>query len=965
MKKKTKRMLAYLLALSMILGNFAGTGKSQAATGEVEVQEGDVEGGPATGGSVSGGSAEPTVTPTVTPTAIPTATPTAIPTATPVIQTAITVSVTMNGWIYGDAAIDPSVVIKDDKNNEITDQYLPDMVSYTYYTDSECTKQTTAVNGAVADGKMPKNAGTYYVKVAVSAKENYLEGSGIAEFTISKRIAKIEWSKKEFIYTGETQSVTATVGNAVENDKFDFKYDGNEKIEVGTYKAKVTDLGNANYQLPQNGATVSWEIKYLETEDVSVSGTKGKNDWYTSDVQLVPAKGYYISSDKKSWEESLSVEGQGEHIIGYYLKQKDTSFITDEKSMTIKIDSEKPTGTIKIGEWMFQSLIKNSESKYKYFLKNSVDVSIDGDDSGSGIEKVEYKKVAKGSDYDEKNGWGEGENFTVKANEVTTIYAKITDNAGNETIISSDGIVVYTDSVLKTEKINCTKTSGDDVKADVSLNGNTIAAIKNGDQVLKTDDYTVENGKITLKNSYLSELEAGTYTLTISYNPCGEKYIVGTSQGQVPVESKLTLTVSKAGRKITVDASKLSKVYDGFTVDKPTVKTVSGQALGEFEVEYRRKGTENYVKDAPSEVGDYEVKVTVKADKDYGEGVATAMFSISPASMGVTATGSDGEYDGTAHGIQVSVSKPVKDYVVYYGTTLQDLQNKKTSPIQYTEAGTYTIYYQVVAANYMDFTASATVIIRDRKIQQMPSYTTKSTYTAVGQTVNFKVDVQKSSEVSLEYQWYCDGQRISGSTAELSVKVLKKGRHEYTCDVLYKASGKQIKDAGKWSIIGYDTKVTVLYKKTAYIKKIFGNAGAVSKISLSKKNKKKITVNAKKGTIKVKQYCKNVKMILTMDNGQVITVVISTSYPMPKLKAKKGALKSYVEGKYRTFYMKVSNVKGASKVRFQYSRKKNKGYKGTKMKKFLVKKGSVYYIRAVAYYGKIRSPYSKTMKIKG
>lgn len=469
--------------------------------------------------------------------------------------------------------------------------------------------------------------------------------------------------------------------------------------------------------------------------------------------------------------------------------------------------------------------------------------------------------------------------------------------------------------------------------------------------------------------------DVGSYTITVEYDPDkNPNYRITANNGNFIIDdhmweytgdkNKITATCSwkecKESESVALEV--LDKKYDGASYNGATVQgKITSATLGAITYEGVEGTTYSESIQPPVNVGKYRAKIQLEGKAV----IAYALFEILPIEMEVSAQGETCEYDGAAHGIQVSVSKPVRDYVIYYGTTLQDLQNKKTSPVQYTEVGTYTIYYQVVAANYTDFTASATVIIRERKIQQMPSYTTKSTYTAVGQTVNFKVDVQKSSEVSLEYQWYCDGQRISGSTAELSVKVLKKGRHEYTCDVLYKASGKQIKDAGKWSIIGYDTKVTVLYKKTAYIKKIFGNAGAVSKISLFKKNKKKITVNAKKGTIKVKQYCKNVKMILTMDNGQVITVVISTSYPMPKLKAKKGALKSYVEGKYRTFYMKVSNVKGASKVRFQYSRKKNKGYKGTKMKKFLVKKGSVYYIRAVAYYGKIRSPYSKAVKIKG
>ena len=982
MKKKTKRILSYLLVLSLIFGNFMGTGRIQAEAETTE--EGSGEEGETT--TPGGGATEPG-TPGAVATATPSPTPTASPSPTPTPKD-ITVTVSLDGWTYGNTdAHTPSIRVMDSDNNEIADG----KITYTYYTNETCNKMTTTENGAERKGKVPKNAGNYWVKAEVAGNDSYNAGSGIAAFTISKRTVTLTWGQKKLIYNGELRTITANVGNLVGEDKVELQYEGNTGTEPKSYTAMVTSLSNENYKLPEDGTNkIEWSINYLDSREIQITeeGTKGKDDWYTSEEVTLKASGYKFSFSKdkiptngSDWQDSLKVTGPGSHIIDYYLKQDSTDYITDKQGKTIKIDSKSPTGQIQIGDATWSE--KSEDEGFKHFYKGKQTVTITAKDGNneSGVKQIEYcVSETKVTTLDNlpfikttnTNGNdNEKTTFTIEPAKKGYIYARITDNAGNQTIISSDSIVVYQDSKIEGDNssISYTKTSDHDVAIPVSLNGNTIASIKNGEATLTADtNYTVEKGKIIFKSSYLSNLEAGEYTLKVFYHPCGETFTAD-SKGEAPAESTITLTVSKAGRSIKIDASKLSKEYDGIAVGKPEfmVTSASGTAIEvkTYTVEYRKAGTDNFVKTPPTDAGDYEVKVTVPADGDYNEASETGTFTISLANMKVTANASDCEYDGVGHGIQVSVSKPVKDYVIYYGASLQDLQNKKTSAIQYTDIGTYTVYYQVVAANYKDYTASATVSIRNRQIQQVPLYTEKNTYVVVGQTSHFKVDVQNNGGVNLEYQWYRNGQRISGSTAELFVKVSQKGRQEYTCDVLYKNSGKLIKNAGRWTVIGYETKLNVLYKKTASIKAAFGNEGTISKISVSKKNKKKVTVNAKKGTVKCKKYCKNVKLTMTMDNGQTLTVGVYTVYPAPKLKAKKGSLKSYVEGKYRTFYLKVSNVKGAGKVKLQYSSKKNKGFKVTKMKKLLVKKGAVYYIRAVAYYGKVRSPYSKVVKIKG
>lgn len=74
-----------------------------------------------------------------------------------------------------------------------------------------------------------------------------------------------------------------------------------------------------------------------------------------------------------------------------------------------------------------------------------------------------------------------------------------------------------------------------------------------------------------------------------------------------------------------------------------------------------------------------------------------------------TATGYDDLYDGNNHGISVSVSIPASGATVKYGTA-NGTYDLAESP-QYTDAGTYTVYYQVTADDYNTLTGSAQVKI--------------------------------------------------------------------------------------------------------------------------------------------------------------------------------------------------------------------------------------------------------------
>ena len=553
-------------------------------------------------------------------------------------------SVKFNGWEYGQSENIPDVTLLSGEN-DITSLLNNDSnITYEYYTDADCvTKTTKEKDGASENGGIPKNAGTYYVRATVAGNKNYATGSATATFTINKRTAEFTWGNTEFIYTGTEHSIEATVKNAISGDQFTLVYTDNKKTEAGNYTAKVTDLGNPNYELPETEkAQIGWKITYLAEGSASVSGTKGNHDWYVrSPVSLVPEDGYEISTDKSTWSNSLEYSGQGEHSVTYYLKDAN-GHITDKKTATFKIDTEAPTGEIKIGTNTFSS--SPNTVTYGYWFRDNAAVDITGADSTSGIASIEYQKVKADESYN-ANGtwvtWDAANKLSLTESGKYVIYARITDNAGNQTVINSDGVVVFKDSVVVDSSIDYTRTTKTSVDAEVMLNGNTVASVKNGETTLTAGkDYTVSADKITFSGDYLDTLAVGSYTMTVAYNLQGVTEYKG---GDKPADSQITVNVKRRTANIKI-TSVLDKEYDR----QPADLAYTTNSNANVKVEYNVNGT--WQTEAPTHAGTYEVKVSVPENGDFTAASDTKTYTIKPREVVISGiVANEKVYDGTAN----------------------------------------------------------------------------------------------------------------------------------------------------------------------------------------------------------------------------------------------------------------------------------------------------------------------------
>ncbi len=113
----------------------------------------------------------------------------------------ITPVVEIENWNYGETAKTPSVTAASNPGSGA--------VTYKYYTDEACTKETTSDQGAAEIGGVPSYGGDYWVKATVEETANYNSGTGTKGFKINATAVKVtglKFGSKE--YDGNT---TATL----------------------------------------------------------------------------------------------------------------------------------------------------------------------------------------------------------------------------------------------------------------------------------------------------------------------------------------------------------------------------------------------------------------------------------------------------------------------------------------------------------------------------------------------------------------------------------------------------------------------------------------------------------------------------------------------------------------------------------------------------------------------------------
>ncbi len=275
------------------------------------------------------------------------------------------------------------------------------------------------------------------------------------------------------------------------------------------------------------------------------------------------------------------------------------------------VDGTAPTGEISIGTNRWNEFLNTIT--FGLFFKETQSVTITADDNLSGIKEIAYylanEEMSKEQlDALQSTDWTVDDEFNINPENKYIIYAKITDNAGNVTYLSTNGIVLFKDTEITTGEYEYTLTSKTDIVTNIKPGNNTVKEIdlcEPGGNAGDSIDFTINaNGYIVLDGddieSVAKDYYAGDYTVAITYNALGETYVDGTSKGDKITDTVITLTVKRFKiEKPAADSTVFT--YNGseqtYTVAECEYYTVSGNKrtnAGEQNVTVALKDTNTY-----------------------------------------------------------------------------------------------------------------------------------------------------------------------------------------------------------------------------------------------------------------------------------------------------------------------------------------------------------------------------------
>lgn len=223
----------------------------------------------------------------------------------------------------------------------------------------------------------------------------------------------------------------------------------------------------------------------------------------------------------------------------------------------------------------------------------------------------------------------------------------------------------------------------------------TLKVEVNGTELTKNTDYTA-----TYENNINARAASANDAPTIKL----------TGKGKYTGDNSTTFTIDKAAATIGYDTQEVVKTLLDAAFTNQLTNT------GDGTVSYESSNADIATVNASSgevtikDVGEVSITATVTdgANYTYADKTASYMLRVENREMEVSVEGYTGRYDGQAHGISITVKTP-EDATIKYGTQ-EGTYDLDASPT-YTNAGSYTVYYQITKDKYKTVTGSASVVI--------------------------------------------------------------------------------------------------------------------------------------------------------------------------------------------------------------------------------------------------------------
>ena len=315
----------------------------------------------------------------------------------------------------------------------------------------DVTAQKATVTGLTLEGERAFN---YCLPETVEFKAEVKERELTADITVNDKQ-----------YNGLDNAVIsgATLNNVVDGENVGISYGDVTAAFAGVDVAEnitVNFTGNfeltgepkilQNYKLVQPESAVADIYNNYEAVQ-GIDYTVNSNGWINTDFIVTANADYELSrqnrADAANWSSTLTETGDiKEGKTYFYVRNTETGAISKTVEEIYNIDKTAPAGEITVAENKFYTFL--NEITFGTFFNKTQTVTIAATDSLSGVAKIEYYESAEGLTEEQivnlpADAWTEGNRVSVTLEDAKRFvyYARITDNAGNQLCISSDGNV--------------------------------------------------------------------------------------------------------------------------------------------------------------------------------------------------------------------------------------------------------------------------------------------------------------------------------------------------------------------------------------------------------------------------------------------------------------------------------------------------------------------------------------------
>ena len=495
------------------------------------------------------------------------------------------------------------------------------------------------------------------------------------------------------IVTYESKSTDKATVNATTGDITPVA--AGENIEI-----KANFEGNDNY----NSTSASYTLTVVKgTATVSKAPT-AKELTYTGTAQALVNAGeavngqmqYKVGADGTYSTDIPTGTDAKEYTVYYKVVVTNANQYNDSEEASIPVTISKAAGTISFAEGSIEKIYGNDA------FTNKLTIMGDGTVTYASSDETVAKVNATSGE------------VTITGTGKATITATVADgtNYTYETKTTEYALTVATNQM----EVTAVGYTGiyDGEAHDITVTAPNDALVLYGITKEECD-----------RLSSPDFIDAGNYTV----------YYKVTKANYATVTGSATVTISKATGSICYATASVNKTFgdEAFTNEL----TIAGDGT----VSYASSDKDVATVDASTgEVtiagaGSTTITATVADGTNYTYETTEATYTLTveaqpepePDDMEVTAEGFTCTYDGEAHGITVNAPEGATITYSTDGTTY----NLNASPT-YTDAGTYTIYYQVTKDNYTTVTGSETVAIS--KAAGSISYDTASVNKTLGET---------------------------------------------------------------------------------------------------------------------------------------------------------------------------------------------------------------------------------------